>query len=505
MKTPAQKRQQKTTLLWLIIILFSFLITNRLYIRIDATANKINTVSDFSKNLARSLDEPLTITYFVSQRLYSSHHLPGYINDFLIEYAAASSGMIRYIKKDVRQSNLFSGMDTAEIHPRHIEITERNETAIVPVYSVIQIEYLDRCEILPSVFDINNLEYSICSKILSLLGERKKEIGILPGDPSKDFFSEYLYLAEELEKYGFLIKILEPGEYIYPWLDCLFVIGGTETLGVYDLQCIEEYIQGGGNVLFAVDAVTLNFDEGISARISWDNGLLEMLDSYGLSLQPALLLDESCLSLNLEVHAPNGMSEIKTIRYPPWPGISSGSMNNEHPLSHGFTGIDLYWASPIELLPVQDIKTTPLFFSSDNAWIETDTFSVELNDLSFFDNADKTREAPGRHILGAAATLPNSSRLIVIGDADFAGSLMGATLAKNKNCGFIVRSALWLSGSEELLKIIKKDKNIPGLDRIQNPEKRNSKKNFAVILNVFILPFILVLTGLTVIRVRKNK
>ncbi|MDR0474154.1 MAG: GldG family protein [Treponema sp.] len=503
MKNLKRVPQFTPAFLWAIIILLLFLISSRLYIRLDITKNRANTLSEFSKKLIRNLDEPLIITYFVSDRLGRVHSLPGQISDLIEEYSAASSGMIRFTRKDPQKHGLFRELEGHGIFPRQMEIFEKNESILAPVYSAVLIEYLDRLEVLPSVFSLDSLEYELSSGILSLVMERKRELGIIAGGASNERSAEYKLLYQEFTAAGFNVNFIGQGEEIPPNLDCVFVLGGAEYLDEWDLFCIDNFIQSGRGVFFAVDAVTIDFENGLSARPTEDQGLLAMLASYGIVVQQALVLDRSCLNLNYQTRNPDGSTEINTIRYPLWIEVSQANKNQKHPLSSGFRGLDLYWASPLELFPAQGMEPVPLFFSSEEAWLQTRNFAVDFNGFSFYE--DEREETVGTKILGASLAGNNGARLIVVGGSDFAGTLMSATMAEIRNTDFLVRSAAWLSGDDGLLEIRKRGEEAFRLDKIQNPQKRNAAKDFSRIINVFVLPALVIVAGFFAVRKGSGK
>jgi ABC-type uncharacterized transport system involved in gliding motility auxiliary subunit len=182
------------------------------------------------------------------------------------------------------------------------------------------------------------------------------------------------------------------------------------------------------------------------------------------------------------------------------------------------TGLDLYWTSILELFPPPGIEAISLFESSRNAWLQTRDFVVAPDLISLFELERDV--SSGTKILGASlegifprffedilfentTNQANNSRIIVIGSNSFAGFLMNTTMARERNLDFLIRSAVWLGGAEELLEITR-HQGIKRLDRIQNPEVKHRVMNFSRILNVYIIPVFILLTGMIVLNKRKK-
>ena len=184
-----------------------------------------------------------------------------------------------------------------------------------------------------------------------------------------------------------------------------------------------------------------------------------------------------------------------------------------------FGGLDLFWASPLELSPPPGVSAEIIFSSTNQAWLQTEEFITNPNMISQFEN--EAAETRGTKILGAALSgifsgafegrpkplrsasdeLPDlpiqkkSSRLIVVGDADFAGSLMQVSRGEGRNLEFLIRAAEWLSSDDDIIAI----RNREGegrLDRITDNEKRNAAMSFSRSFNTIVIPLGVIVAGL---------
>ena len=501
------------------VFVLAFMISGRLWFRLDLTRNKAYTISEVSRNLYKEIPDQVRITYFVSDRLALAHPLPGEIADLLREYAAHSRGKIRFVQKDPVKADLAQTVEELGIAPQQIQVVEKNESTVATVYTGILIEYLDRKAVIPVVFSLDTLEYDLSSRIRSLVRNTERELGVIVADAYKQWNTEYGLLNRELVLAGFNVRLINPGDEIPDTLPALFVLGGAEDLDEWSLYRIDRYILGGGRALFAVDGVFVDTRGSLEARGVKDQGLLAMLANYGVVVRRALALDRTALTLTFQTRNGNN-TVIRSVRYPEWIGVQQGAGNPDHPLTARFSGLDLYWASPLELSPPPGVSAETLFSSTDQAWLQTENFITDPNMISRFDEeGDKTR---GTKILGASLSgvfpgafegrpkpsregsdeeLPDlplqkkASRLIVVGDSDFAGPLMQVSRGEERNLNFLVRAAEWLSSDDDILSIRSREGE-SRLDRITDNDKRNAAMAFSRGINTIVIPAGVIIAGL---------
>ena len=510
------------------VILLLFLLSGRLWFRLDLTKNKAYTISEVSKNLYREIADQVTVTYFVSERLSRAHPMPGEIGDLLREYAAHSRGKIRYIQKDPSKAEVSSGLEELGIASQQIQLVEKNEVTVATVYSGILIEYLDKTSVIPVVFSLDTLEYDISSRIRAMVRDIEREIGVIVGDAYKQWSSEYRLLQQELVYSGFRVKEINPGEEIPPNLPALFVLGGAGDLDEYSQYLIDRYIVGGGNVFFALDGVFVDRTY-LEPRAIEDKGLLSMLANYGVVLRPALVLDMSSLPLRFQTQS-GYATVIQTIRYPQWISVREDGGNPDQPLTAGFEGLDLYWASPLELYLPPGVEGEILFTSSEDAWLQEQWLIANPMYLQFFQ--EEVDETWGTKILGVALSgiftsafegrpIPlregmeeppddppvekKPARIIVVGDTDFAGTLMQNNRGEDRNLGFLIRVADWLSNDEDLVAIRGREGVAGRLDRIADVEKRDMVMTLSRTINTIIIPLGVIAAGLFFVFRRRAK
>ena len=79
--------------LFILVLIFLNLTAGKFFFRLDLTAQHSFSLSDASKELVRSLDEPLSVKVFFSSGLPAPYNAAGrYLQDLLSEYEGVSSG-----------------------------------------------------------------------------------------------------------------------------------------------------------------------------------------------------------------------------------------------------------------------------------------------------------------------------------------------------------------------------------------------------------------------------
>jgi ABC-type uncharacterized transport system involved in gliding motility auxiliary subunit len=96
------------------------------------------------------------------------------------------------------------------------------------------------------------------------------------------------------------------------------------------------------------------------------------------------------------------------------------------------------------------------------------------------------------------------SRIIVIGDTDFATNLITATQAVH-NLDFLLRAADWLANDDDIIGIRNRQPQASRFDKILDLEKRAAAMRFSQILNVGLIPLLVIMAGLTLASLRKKR
>jgi gliding-associated putative ABC transporter substrate-binding component GldG len=516
-------KKQTTTLSIMIIVIvaLTLLVSRRLWFRLDLTKDKSYTISAVSRSLHNEISDQIRITYYLSDKLKSIHPLPGEIEDLLREYAGFSRGKIQLTVRDPARANLTEQVEQLGIQPQQIQTVEQDQASVTTVYTGIVIEYLDQIEVLPMVFSLETLEYDLTSRIRSLVRGNARLLGVVVGDGPQRWNDNYRQLQGAYMQAGYQLRLIGGDQEISDTVPAVLVLDGVESLDEAALYQIDRYIQTGGKVLFSVRGVHVDTESGsLEARLQADAGLLDMLSTYGAVILPEIVMDRSSLIMQYQTRAPNGAPLTRITRYPQWINVFDVNGNPAHPVSANFKGLNLFWASPLQLNVPDGVEAVYLFTSTVEAWSMREPFETNP-EIPYLFQRDAS-ETTGEKILGVSLSgifpswfagkpiperddgeelLPmpaqaKPARLIVVSETDFVTSFMGVAANGQRNLEFMIKAADWLCNDDDIIQIRSKSSQSGGLDKIIDDEKRASAMRFARIVNVFVVPALVIIAGL---------
>jgi gliding-associated putative ABC transporter substrate-binding component GldG len=517
-----RREQLITGLLVIVVLILGIIDAQAFFLRLDASRNRMFSISDVSKKIARNLPDNMSITYYVSDKLASRYPFPLQIKDMLGEYATYSGGKISLSVVDPVSSKTPVQPESLGIQGRQMQVIEKQEMNLATVYSGIVIRYLDKMESLAFVQDVTSLEYEVSAKIKTLLTGKSITLGILLGDSRRSLENDYSYMMQELQN-QFTVQPIQKGQDIPLGLSALFVIGNMD-LDEYDLYAVDQYIMSGGKVLFAVDSVDVDLTQQLQAQKIQNTAIFDMLAAYGARVRPELVLDTS----NKTVTFRYTQAQIMRVNYPLWIAVTARTVAKDNPITARFAGLDLYWPCPLEMIPRQGITERPLISTTADAWVMTDRFETnpmlaqqpQVQDTSqrgqrilaltlsgAFTSWFKDRPTParaGEKPKAATVTSSPDTRLVVIGDADFATNLIENTQA-GYNLSFISNCAQWLGMEDELLAIKTRSEVDVRLNAIADPARKSRAMLSAQVINVAVIPLLVAVYGSIRLIIRRRK
>lgn len=414
--------------------------------RIDLTRDRSFTLSPASRALASILPEPVRVTYYRSAALADLHPGIRMAQDLLTELEARGSGKIQVLIRDVPDKP--GRLEALGILPRQLQVESGGEARIATVYAGVVVEYLDDFRVLPSVLGPERLEYEVVKAIRSLTSGVVPVAALRDGDGDKDPEGDFRLLRAALVRAGYEVRVSSRGTEVEPDVSVLFILGNA-ALGEVDVDYVNRYLESGGGVFAAVRGVLVNPDRNLEARPLGPDPFLDLLESYGIGVRRELVLDTSSLSVPFQVQGPDGRTTYRYVRYPHWVSVDRENVDSSHPAAAGYSGLDLYWPSPLEISDRAGPGARILVRSSTRAWRQTRDFATAPEEESRYrDEEEATR---GQYVLAAA--LPPSGgrkgRLVVAGSSDFLTDLMGMSESEG-NALFAVSAADWLCSGDDL-------------------------------------------------------
>ena len=287
-------------------------------------------------------------------------------------------------------------------------------------------------------------------------------------------FSTYNQLQQQLAR-DYTVQALDlSGGQVPSNIDVLVLIApqGMDDKARY---AIDQYLMRGGSVVVAGGSFELAPPDQVTGALSakpLDNGLADMLASYGITVDKTMVMDPQNEPFPVQVQrmvSGVAVNEIQAVNYPFFVDVRSDAMDRGSPIVSSVPAVTMNWVSPVVADPEKNKGRTVsvLLQSSKNSWLRTDTSATPNNQLypdtgfpvdgprashplavavsgsfqSYFKGKPSplAASAPVTNTQGAAANptpapssqssstveqSPTTSRLVVIGSSDFVNDVI---------------------------------------------------------------------------------
>ena len=370
---------------------------------IDLTANQRNSLSEQSIRLVKSLQYPLEITIFISPVNENRDLL-----ERLFERYQHQQPLVKF-----RSLNPDLSPDLLRQH----DIRTDGETLI---------EYQGRSEKISQVS-----EAIVTNAIQRLIRQGERWLVFLQGHGERNPYSErnhdFSEFATRLASKGYTIEnlALTQSNSIPKNTDVLVIASPQVALLPGEIELIEEYLEGGGNLLWLADTEqTVDSMELISDRLA-----IEFL--------PGVIVDPNSRLLGL-----NRVDFALVADYP------------RHPITQGIDSLSLFpQAQALEFSGEGGIWQQQIFLlSSEASWNETGEMAGEVF------NGDNDDETHGPLKIGMTLSASHETdngdlveqRIAIVGDADF---LSNRYLGNGSNLELGLNLTNWLSHDDNLIAI----------------------------------------------------
>ncbi len=164
--------------IYLIVVILINVAGFTMFFRADLTSNRVYSLSEVSKEVVSTLEEPLTIYVFFTKNLPAPYNsVEKYLHDLLEEYALAGNRHFNYKFFDVSPQEGFMDeeirknqelADSFGIRPVQIQVLEQDEFKFKMAYMGLAIIHGDMVERIPAISSSDRLEYQLTTAIQKL-------------------------------------------------------------------------------------------------------------------------------------------------------------------------------------------------------------------------------------------------------------------------------------------------------------------------------------------------
>jgi ABC-2 type transport system permease protein len=278
----------------------------------------------------------------------------------------------------------------------------------------------------------------------------------------------------------------------------VLVLVAPQGLSEQELFAIDQYLMRGGAIVTAAGNYALaqqQFGGEITVEALPDN-LKDLLAHYGVQVEEAMVLDPRNEPFPIQVQRQvAGMSvmEIQELPYPYFVDVRTESMSKESPIVSNLPPVTMHWVSPLTIDEEgeEGREVEVLLSSSADSWVATGTdvqpdtqqypeygfpiegeqkarplavairgsfdsyFADQPSPFAASESLTTTLEVP----LGTIEVSPESSRLVVVGSAEFIDDIildLSRNLSADRylyNLQFVQNAVDWAVEDDDLLSI----------------------------------------------------
>ncbi len=183
--------------LFVITLILANLVFSKAFWRIDLTSSNSYSLSKSSKQVVKTLEQPLSIKVFFTNNLPAPYNtVEQYIRDLLIEYKNAGNSNFSYESFDMSKEEnekIARGYGISQVQ---IQELKNNEVGFKQVWMALAVSYADQTEIIDGLNSSDGLEYTLTTKINRMISTTSALAGL------KGKAKLTLYVSEKLGEFN---------------------------------------------------------------------------------------------------------------------------------------------------------------------------------------------------------------------------------------------------------------------------------------------------------------
>ena len=209
-----------------------------------------------------------------------------------------------------------------------------------------------------------------------------------PPPPRPDYSGLERLLQDDYE-----VTKVDLADGIVPETIDVLVVGKPGALAEKAQFAIDQYLMRGGKLVVLGGRFTIDPQRGGLSAKPHESPAFEMLETWGVTVEPSLVMDTQNAPFPIPVQEQRGMFRVQRIQmlpYPFFPDIRRDGFLVDHPALAGIQNVTTPWASPLRVSAPDGVEAQTLLSSSTESWLNT-TGSIEP-DLRLY---PETGFAPG--------------------------------------------------------------------------------------------------------------
>jgi ABC-type uncharacterized transport system involved in gliding motility auxiliary subunit len=350
-------------LLRVAIAVMVLLVGGLLYLRQDASRDRVYSLSKHSRTTVRALKDKVLVKVFASRQLPPEFsNLNRALRDLLEEFQRNSRGKFRYeYARFATNEELLSQASASGIQPYVAHIQENDELVSKEIVLGLVLEGAGKSQPMVLIPGMESrMEYQIMKELNKFDARPLPDLTIFADSLSlmyqyannRNELATFIY--ELSQNYNIIYTDLKTAPRFTPVMLCLGVVSDLQRIQLYHL---DQYLMQGGQIVMTQDRAYVYSNNYGTAVVETESNLFKLLDHYGIHIHNNLALDREC-----EIRKGAGLGTQA-----PYPFIPMIRGNPKLDYTRGFDSIYHFLASEVTLLPGARLKYSPVLQTSDHS------------------------------------------------------------------------------------------------------------------------------------------
>lgn len=304
-------------LIYLLVLVLLNIAGLTLFFRWDLTSNHIYSLSETSKRVVATLQEPLTIKVFFTKNLPAPHNnTERYLHDLLEEYALHANRNFNYRFYDVSPQEGDIGLQASEnqqqaadygINPVQIQAIEEDEVKFKRAYMGLALIHGDVVEQIPTITSVDGLEYKLTTAIQKLNNKTSAFLNL------KENIKVTLFLSSSLKDVAQYMGLEELPSFAERLEDIVARVN-TKTYNKLTYRYIDPSRDPDGEELSKkYNIMKMNWPAIPEANLSAGHGVIGLVMEYGDKIVTAPLLSVLRLPIIGTQYQMTGINEMEDL------------------------------------------------------------------------------------------------------------------------------------------------------------------------------------------------
>ncbi|MGQ0656948.1 MAG: Gldg family protein [Chromatiales bacterium] len=364
--------------------------------RLDVTDNRLYTLSQGSRNILDSLQEPTHLRFYFSNRQLAGYApIQNYgvrIRDLLEEYQARSHGQI---KLTVIDPEPFSEAEDQAVTfgIRQIPVSETGDMAY---FGLAGTNTIDQELVIPffQPDKEDSLEYELTKLIYQLAHPSKRVIGVMSGlpvfgavDPARGGAAAWTFIPVLRDAFE-VREVRTDVTFIDRDIDTLLVIHPND-LSEQTQYAIDQFMLRGGKAMVFVDPSAeagLSVPDPLNPAVISESksDLPKLLQAWGVKLVEGKIVGDIDAAMRVSYTGNRGPQEIE---YLPWLHLEAKNLNQEDFITNQLRVVNVGSGGALQRIEGATTTVTPLLQTGPNsAFLDAEAVTIVRDPRGLLEN-----------------------------------------------------------------------------------------------------------------------